>query len=107
MNVEVCDTGVAATHEAWGPQLVDLCGTDVPNGLEEKPFGNGYTIAPCAPNEVENNNSCNGGHERNGYREEPINGGNGGNGGNGVQVCAFDNRGVGRSSAPHGKHHYT
>lgn len=69
--------GVAANHAAWGPQLEDLCGTNVPN--REDTVGSGY------------------GEEE----------GEAGVSGNGIQACAFDNRGVGRSSMPEHKNHYS
>lgn len=77
--------GVAANHEAWGPQLVDLCGTDVPN--QEEAVGNGN------------------GNQRDGHEEEYVEE-QAGVSGNGIQACAFDNRGVGRSSMPEDKKHY-
>lgn len=64
---------MAANHAAWGPQLVGLCGTDVPNQLD--------------------------GEMRNGEAEAK-------EFGNGIQACAFDNRGVGKSSIPEDKKHY-
>lgn len=66
--------GVAANHAAWGPQLVGLCGTDVPNQSD--------------------------GEMRDGEGEAKVFG-------NGIQACAFDNRGVGRSSIPEDKKHYS
>ncbi|KAJ8751969.1 hypothetical protein K2173_000715 [Erythroxylum novogranatense] len=62
--------GLAATHDSWGPQIIGLTGTDVPNDDELR-----------SP-------------DRN-------------SGGNGIEVCAFDNRGVGRSSVPTEKLKYT
>ncbi|KAL5128487.1 putative aminoacrylate hydrolase RutD [Glycine soja] len=52
--------GLAATHEAWGPQIKGLTGATVPDDVV--------------------------------WSEEEGNGG--------IHVCAFDNRGVGRSSVP-------
>ncbi|KAG0617735.1 hypothetical protein M758_4G010700 [Ceratodon purpureus] len=79
--------GVAANYEAWGPQLVELCGTDVPN--QEEGVGNG-------------NGSQRGGHGYEEYGKEEV-----GVSGNGIQACAFDNRGVGRSSMPEDKKQYS
>ncbi|KAM7266763.1 hypothetical protein ACFE04_008929 [Oxalis oulophora] len=58
--------GLAATHEAWGPQIKYLTGTDQPN------------------------------HDDHSNSDE-----------NGIHACAFDNRGVGLSSVPHSKSHYS
>lgn len=69
----VVASGVAANHAAWGPQLVGLCGTDVPNQSD--------------------------GEMRDGEGDAEVFG-------NGIQACAFDNRGVGRSSMPEDKKHY-
>ncbi|OMO87925.1 EKC/KEOPS complex, subunit Pcc1 [Corchorus capsularis] len=67
--------GLAATHEAWGPQIKGLTGTDKPNDdetitVDREPRG--------ADNEF-----------------------------GGIEVCAFDNRGVGRSSIPTKKSDYS
>ncbi|KAL9432815.1 hypothetical protein AB3S75_027767 [Citrus x aurantiifolia] len=67
-------TGLAGTHDAWGPQLKGLAGTDKPNDDDE-------TILQDS---VES-----------------------GDGGGGIEVCAFDNRGMGRSSVPVKKNEYT
>ncbi|KAL9436971.1 hypothetical protein AB3S75_022919 [Citrus x aurantiifolia] len=67
-------TGLAGTHDAWGPQLKGLAGTDKPNDDDE-------TILQDS---VES-----------------------GDGGGGIEVCAFDNRGMGRSSVPVKKTEYT
>ncbi|KAH9780036.1 AB hydrolase-1 domain-containing protein [Citrus sinensis] len=67
-------TGLAGTHDAWGPQLKGLAGTDKPNDDDE-------TILQDS---VES-----------------------GDGGAGIEVCAFDNRGMGRSSVPVKKTEYT
>lgn len=67
-------SGLAGTHDAWGPQLKGLSGTDKPNDDDE-------TILQDS---VES-----------------------GDGGGGIEVCAFDNRGMGRSSVPVKKTEYT
>ncbi|BBN19136.1 hypothetical protein MPTK1_8g08160 [Marchantia polymorpha subsp. ruderalis] len=103
--------GLAATHDAWGPQLIGLCGTDVPNeaeigesedGEQEEEEGagsdrhgsggdvvlesHGATVEDCLSTYSEGDRKSN-------YdiKEQT---------GNGVQVCTFDNRGVGKSSIP-------
>lgn len=87
---------MAATYEAWGPQIKHLCGTDVPNEEEE-----GLRNLRGSGNvDAEQDN-----YER-GSEDHAVTGGTGISG-NGVQVCAFDNRGVGRSSAPTRKQDYT
>lgn len=58
-------TGLAGTHDSWGPQIRGLAGTDRPND------------------------------------------GGAAGGGDGVEVCAFDNRGAGRSSVHADKSEYT
>ncbi|KAM7273571.1 hypothetical protein ACFE04_028235 [Oxalis oulophora] len=73
--------GLAATHEAWGPQIKGLTGTHLPNNDDNDNDEIAYSEA--------NNDIDNGG------------------GGGGIQVCAFDNRGVGRSSIPDRKSDYS
>lgn len=68
--------GLAGTHESWGPQILGLTGTDVPNDNGDR-------------------NATDGGEEA---RFED---------GGGIEVCAFDNRGMGRSSVPTRKSEYT
>ncbi|KOM48343.1 hypothetical protein LR48_Vigan07g204700 [Vigna angularis] len=62
--------GLAATHDAWGPQIKALTGTTVPNDDDDVVW-------------------------------------NGEEGNGGIHVCAFDNRGVGRSSVPVEKSEYS
>ncbi|XP_022922280.1 uncharacterized protein LOC111430308 isoform X2 [Cucurbita moschata] len=75
-------TGLAGTHDSWGPQIKGFIGTDVPNEDGDRDvvgdrdatgLGEGVTFE---------------------------------NGG-GIEVCAFDNRGMGRSSVPTKKSAYT
>lgn len=66
--------GLAATHEAWGPQIKGLTGAEAPNDDE-------FT----AVDRKAGDSRCN----------------------EGVEVCAFDNRGIGRSSIPTKKEEYT
>ncbi|KZV17205.1 hypothetical protein F511_04006 [Dorcoceras hygrometricum] len=68
--------GLAATHQAWGPQIKGLVGTTTPNDSE------------LADGDHDNESG-------------------GAGGGSGVEVCAFDNRGMGRSSIPSKKSEYT
>ncbi|KAG6753649.1 hypothetical protein POTOM_041639 [Populus tomentosa] len=74
--------GLAGTHDSWGPQIKGLTGTERSN--DDYDDDRMRTVDP--------NSSDNGGC---GY------------GGNGIQVCAFDNRGMGRSSVPTKKSEYT
>ncbi|KAK3034726.1 hypothetical protein RJ639_032679 [Escallonia herrerae] len=71
--------GLAGTHDSWGPQIKGLAGTVTAND-GESPAG-----------------------DRNPDEEK----GGGHNAGGGVEVCAFDNRGMGRSSVPTKKSEYT
>uniref|UniRef100_A0A6N2LKL1 AB hydrolase-1 domain-containing protein n=1 Tax=Salix viminalis TaxID=40686 RepID=A0A6N2LKL1_SALVM len=66
--------GLAGTHGSWGPQIKGLTGEERSNDDDEK---DGMT-----------------GVAQSGDNGEDV------YGGNGVQVCAFDNRGMGRSSVP-------
>uniref|UniRef100_A0A5B6ZE68 AB hydrolase-1 domain-containing protein n=1 Tax=Davidia involucrata TaxID=16924 RepID=A0A5B6ZE68_DAVIN len=69
--------GLAGTHDSWGPQIKGLTGTVTPNDDE---------LSAVDGNPAED-------------------GAAGDNGG--VEVCAFDNRGMGRSSVPTKKSEYT
>lgn len=69
--------GLAGTHDSWGPQIKALTGTDRPN--EDETMGG---IGDGGDNED-------------------------GGGDGGIEVCAFDNRGMGRSSVPTRKSQYT
>ncbi|KAG4926989.1 hypothetical protein JHK85_053475 [Glycine max] len=66
--------GLAATHEAWGPQIKGLTGTTVSNDDDDDDV-------------------------RVVWSGEEVNGG--------IHVCAFDNRGVGRSSVAVSKSEYS
>ncbi|XP_059667258.1 uncharacterized protein LOC132312771 [Cornus florida] len=70
--------GLAGTHDSWGPQIKGLTGTVTPNDDE-------LTAVDQNPAEV----------------------GAAGDNEGGVEVCAFDNRGMGRSSIPTKKSEYT
>jgi hypothetical protein len=76
--------GLAGTHDSWGPQIKGLTGTERSN--------DDYDYDDDRMRAVDPNSSDSGGC---GY------------GGNGIQVCAFDNRGMGRSSVPTKKSEYT
>lgn len=73
------DAGLAGTHDSWGPQVKGLTGTDVPNDVE-----------PLTVDE-----SLNGPDDDEDEEKD------------GVEVCCFDNRGMGRSSVPMKKSEYT
>ena len=68
-------SGLAGTHDSWGPQIKGLTGTHRPNDDE--------TMAV--------DREPDGGH----------------NEVSGIEVCAFDNRGMGRSAVPTKKTDYT
>lgn len=67
-------SGLAGTHDSWGPQIIGLAGTDTPNDDETRT----------------------GDWNSEDYES-----------GGGIQICAFDNRGMGRSSVPTKKSEYT
>ncbi|CAN6444777.1 unnamed protein product [Victoria cruziana] len=81
--------GLAGTHDSWGPQIRGMAGTDTPNeqeGQQQPP-----RLVAVDP-------------ESNGLKD--------GDGGasvvadHGIEVCTFDNRGVGRSTVPKDKNMY-
>ncbi|KAM3681918.1 hypothetical protein ACJW31_12G034700 [Castanea mollissima] len=76
--------GLAGTHESWGPQIKGMVGTDLPNEDETRSGGGGGG-GVCDWNPVPDDNES----------------------GGGIEVCAFDNRGMGQSSVPTRKSHYT
>lgn len=71
--------GLAATHEAWGPQIKGLTGVFEPNDEEE-------ATAAAASGECSDEM---------------------GKAADGIEVCCFDNRGMGRSSVPSKKSEYS
>ncbi|GBG84698.1 hypothetical protein CBR_g39074 [Chara braunii] len=73
--------GLAGTHHAWAPQLKALCGTDVANQGEEE----GDNAVSSSETEGDKEGRCSTSTQV---------------GSGGRQCCAFDNRGVGQSSAP-------
>ncbi|CAN6336942.1 unnamed protein product [Urochloa humidicola] len=77
--------GLAGTHDSWGPQIKGLTGSlepadDEPPRPDEEA---GTGVAGAAPSEGDDT------------------------GGDGIEVCCFDNRGVGRSSIPPNKSYYS
>ncbi|CAK7324195.1 unnamed protein product [Dovyalis caffra] len=72
--------GLAGTHNSWVPQIKGLTGVERSNEDDD------------GMRTVDQNSGDNG---------------DGGYGGNGIQVCAFDNRGMGRSSVPTKKSEYS
>ncbi|MCL7047683.1 hypothetical protein MKW94_017969 [Papaver nudicaule] len=76
--------GLAGTHDSWGPQIKGLTGTDIPN--DEK-WNNNNNIIRNESFVLDCEN-----HEEDG---------------NGIEVCAFDNRGMGQTSIPTKKSEYT
>ena len=70
---------MAGTHDSWLPQIKGLTGTVEPNDDQLAGFD----------------------------RDAAEVGGDGNDAGDGVEVCAFDNRGMGRSSVPTKKSEYT
>ncbi|KAK9994818.1 hypothetical protein SO802_024521 [Lithocarpus litseifolius] len=76
--------GLAGTHESWGPQIKGMVGSDLPNE-DEMSSGGGGGGGGCDWNPIPDDNES----------------------GGGIEVCAFDNRGMGQSSVPTKKSHYT
>ncbi|KAL6618862.1 hypothetical protein ACP70R_034001 [Stipagrostis hirtigluma subsp. patula] len=80
--------GLAGTHDSWGPQIKGLTGSlepaddEAPRQDEEAGAG-AAGAAEAAPADGEEG------------------------GGDGIEVCCFDNRGVGRSSIPPHKSYYS
>ncbi|KAF7830731.1 putative aminoacrylate hydrolase RutD isoform A [Senna tora] len=73
--------GLAGTHDSWNPQIKALTGSVLPNEDDES-----------------GDADWNSGEQRGGDDNES---------GGGIEVCAFDNRGMGRSSVPTKKSAYT
>lgn len=79
------NAGLAGTHDSWGPQIKGLTGSIEPSDI------NDLEAAPCAsPNQKEGSNL-----DETEEDEE------------GIEICCFDNRGMGRSSVPINKSDYT
>jgi hypothetical protein len=82
----VNNVGLAGTHDSWGPQIKGLIGSIEPNDNGD------LEAAPCvddSKNQEESN------LDQTEEDEE------------GIEICCFDNRGMGRSSVPTGKSDYT
>lgn len=71
-------SGLAGTHDSWGPQIKGLTGSDRPNDDDKM-------------RTVDQNSGAVGDSEMDGE----------------IEVCAFDNRGMGSSSVPTQKSYYT
>ncbi|GJM97008.1 hypothetical protein PR202_ga13898 [Eleusine coracana subsp. coracana] len=74
-------SGLAGTHESWGPQVKALTGTVGPSAADEEEAPPPASSAAAAED-----------------RRNPE---------EGVEACCFDNRGAGRSSAPARRSRYT
>ncbi|KAF6157110.1 hypothetical protein GIB67_041571, partial [Kingdonia uniflora] len=72
--------GLAGTHESWGPQVKGLTGTETPNDTESTTIDTNLNT-PDDNIDVDNNG--------------------------GIEICSFDNRGMGQSSALTKKSQYT
>ncbi|XP_042480439.1 putative aminoacrylate hydrolase RutD isoform X2 [Macadamia integrifolia] len=73
-------TGLAGTHDSWGPQIKGLTGVDTPNDAGSK------SSSPKMNDPEE---------------------GFDGDDNEGIEVCSFDNRGMGQSSVPTKRSEYT
>jgi len=77
---------LAGSHDSWGPQIKGLTGSLEPADDEavrpDEEAGSAAAAAPAEADEV-------------------------GGGGDGIEVCCFDNRGVGRSSVLPDKSFYS
>ncbi|GJM89616.1 hypothetical protein PR202_ga05824 [Eleusine coracana subsp. coracana] len=81
--------GLAGTHDSWGPQIKGLTGSlepadDEPTRADEEAGVGAAGAAEASPADGEADG-----------------------GGDGIEVCCFDNRGVGRSSIPPHKSYYS
>lgn len=90
--------GLAATHEAWNPQILRLAGTDVPN--EEDDTADHVSTFHNRSQSLDDFASLQQTQSKDFSFDE------GTVAPTGIQVCAFDNRGVGKSSAPQSKSEY-
>ncbi|CAA6665759.1 unnamed protein product [Spirodela intermedia] len=72
-------TGLAGTHDSWGPQIEGLTGSLEPNDEESPSSGDSAADSSIRGAEADD----------------------------GIEVCSFDNRGMGRSSVPTKKSEYT
>jgi hypothetical protein len=81
--------GLAGTHDSWGPQIKGLTGSlepadDEPTRADEEADAGATGAAEASPTDGEEDG-----------------------GADGIEVCCFDNRGVGRSSIPPHKSYYS
>lgn len=88
--------GLAATHEAWNPQILGLVGSTTPNEEDESLEKLTMPLADCQ--NLDNFASLEESQDTEDIRMTSS---------NDVHVCAFDNRGVGKSSIPKSKSEYT
>lgn len=104
--------GLAGNHQSWGPQVRGLCGTDVPHEEEIEDVENrnrgGDDVCLGTSRETlfseedgfsSSSTSDSSSSSENGNTREDT--------GNGIEVCTFDNRGVGNSFIPKDRSHYT
>ncbi|KAG6517453.1 hypothetical protein ZIOFF_020845 [Zingiber officinale] len=81
------DVGLAGTHESWGPQIKGLTGATEANDDEAAEAAETAARTPSG-------NGSEGGEADEEAQD-------------GIEVCCFDNRGMGRSSVPSNKSDYT
>lgn len=91
--------GLAATHEGWNPQILKLAGSTTPN--EEDDSIENLSIPHINSQSLDDFASLEETQQR-GSSSEDV-----GTIPTGIQICAFDNRGVGKSSVPESKSEYT
>jgi len=80
--------GLAGTHDSWGPQIKGLTGAVEPNDDESESESESESAAAVGGGSD--------GHDEEGQVEVE-----------GIEVCCFDNRGMGRSTVPTNKSEYT
>uniref|UniRef100_A0A6V7QTA7 AB hydrolase-1 domain-containing protein n=1 Tax=Ananas comosus var. bracteatus TaxID=296719 RepID=A0A6V7QTA7_ANACO len=78
--------GLAGTHDSWGPQIKGLTGAVEPNDDESESESESAAAVGGGSD----------GHDEEGQVEDE-----------GIEVCCFDNRGMGRSTVPTNKSEYT
>jgi pimeloyl-ACP methyl ester carboxylesterase len=84
-NRNVNNEGLAGTHDSWGPQIKGLTGSIEPNDNDD------LEAAQCVHSKNQEESNLDQIEED----EE------------GIEICCFDNRGMGRSSIPTSKSDYT
>ncbi|KAL4204743.1 hypothetical protein AMTRI_Chr01g133570 [Amborella trichopoda] len=80
--------GLAGTHESWGPQIRGLTNSDMSHQKDEEEDVRALATLAMGQESIDKDEIDD-------------------NGESGIQVCAFDNRGMGRSSVPKKKSEYT